>query len=166
MGLLDTAIAQTRLDAASQAISQDVPTQAKNIASFDADKQDFAAAMTADPSRSSPPATPPSSPTYRPNTTRTCRSPRPKSHPPHAANDFVTWQKIRDAEIVPIAAKPAKTSRPCLRLRPLTPRRTPRPRRGYESGRTPSIVLLIVGSLLALVLGSLVARGYHPSAER
>ena len=43
------------------------------------------------------------------------------------ANDFVTWQKIRDTEVAPIVASTAKDidsrcSRPSL----VTPRRTPR----------------------------------------
>jgi methyl-accepting chemotaxis protein len=75
------------------------------------------------------------------------------------ANDLKTWQNTRDTEVTPLvteanqhidtlaAAESADAGENAATAQS-----------GYESSRTTSIVLLIVGSLLALVLGVWVAR--------
>jgi methyl-accepting chemotaxis protein len=147
------------LDAADQAISQDAAAKAKNVASFDTHKQAFADSMTA--YRATNPAGDPATITNLENNyAEYVQIAETKLRPAGAAGDFVTWQKLRDTDVVPIVAKTAKDIDDLVATESGdAAKNAAAAKSGYESSRLQSIILLAVGLLLALALGVVVARG-------
>ena len=159
VGQLDAGFAQTRLDAADQAISQDAATQAKNVASFDADKQNFAATITG--YRGTEPAGDPADiAELQNNYNAYVQIAETRLRPAGAANDFVTWQKLRDTSVAPIVAKTTNDIDHLLLAESGdAAKNAASAKSSYQSSRLQSIVLLGLGLLVALGLGVVVARG-------
>jgi methyl-accepting chemotaxis protein len=159
VGKLDAAVAQTRLDSASQVISQDAPTQAKNVDSFNADKTTFNDAMTA--YRGSNPAGDPAViAELQTQYDAYVQIAETKLRTAGAANDFVTWQKVRDTEVLPIVGKARQAIQTLLEDEADdAAEQATTAIADYKSSRTQSIILLSVGIVLALGLGFVVARG-------
>ena len=159
VGQLDAAVAQTRLDSASQAISQDLPTQTRNIASFDTDKQDFVAAMTAYRA-SSTAGDPALIADVQQNYDAYVLIAETTMRAAGARNDFVTWQRIRDTTVLPLVTKVRQDIDVLFAAESTdAARNAASAKSGYETSRTQSVVLLSLGLLFAVSLGVVVARG-------
>ena len=159
IGEIHAAIAQTRLDVADQAISQDAATMAKFTQVFTQDLQVVASTLAAYHN---------GSPTGDPAVLADLQSKwqayvpiaRDKLLPAGLHDQYVTWSRVRDTEVAPLmnairqdvttlsdqenadAAQAASSSES-----------------GYESARLRSTVLLVLGLLGALAVGLFVARG-------
>jgi methyl-accepting chemotaxis protein len=80
--------------------------------------------------------------------------------PAGTANDFVTWEKLRDTEVAPIVAKTTKDIDDLVAAESGdAAKNAASASSDYKASRIQSIVLLGPGLLLALALGVVVARG-------
>ena len=165
MGVIDGAITQVRSDVANQALSDP------------AGKEKYTAAVTAGfgyvdagfaAYRASGPAGDPAMIDDLQNNWRAyAQIVQTKQLVAGRDNDLKTWQEVRDAEVLPVMEKingdidtlnAAETAAAAAAAADA--------KSGYQSSRTRSIVLLVLGSLLALVLGFIVARGIVRSLLR
>jgi len=158
VGTITTTIVQARVDLANHAISTEATTRAKYAESFATDVKNADAAIAAyiDDGPAGDPAV---AADLQTNWQAFVQVAQDKQLPAGEAHDLVTWQKNRDAETTPLfkkinqdladvaaaEANDAATSAADAKS-------------SYESGRLESIILLVLGCLLALGLGSVVAR--------
>jgi methyl-accepting chemotaxis protein len=158
VGAVKAAMTMARVDLANHAIATDNAVMAKYREAFTADLQAADAAMTTY-GDNHPAGDPAVLADLRTNWQAYVQIAQTKLIPASEANDVTTWQRIRDTEIVPVfkiitqdveslaASESADAAKSAAAAKS-----------GYESSRTESIVLLIVGCLLALGLGIVVAR--------
>jgi methyl-accepting chemotaxis protein len=163
---IKAAMVQARVDVANQAISTDAATVAKYTDGFKADAQAADAAMTAY-GESNPAGDPAVLADLRTNWEAYVQVIETKQLPAGVANDLASWQQTRDTVITPLfktisadlagldAAESADAAKSAESAQS-----------GYESSRTQSIVLLVIGSLLSLALGFVVARQIVRSLDR
>jgi methyl-accepting chemotaxis protein len=158
VGAIKTVMTQARVDLANHAISTDDANMAKYLQAFTADLQAADTAMTtyADNHPAGDPAV---LAELRTNWQAYVQIAQTKQLPAGQANDLAGWQKIRDTDIVPIfktiaqdieslaAAESAEAAKSAADAKA-----------GYQSSRTESVILLVLGCLLALGLGIVVAR--------
>jgi methyl-accepting chemotaxis protein len=158
IGAVKAAMTQTRVDVLNQAISLDAATTAKYGQAFETDVQATDAAVTAY-TGDHPAGDPAAIADLTTNWQAYVQIAKTKQIPAGQANDLATWQKIRDTEVIPLftkinaglaslgAAESADAAKSAASAKS-----------AYQSSRTESIIMLIVGCLLALGLGFLVAR--------
>jgi methyl-accepting chemotaxis protein len=159
VGELNAGFLRTRVAAINQAVSQDAATKTKNIASFDAEKLAFDVTMTA--YRATNPAGEAATITgLEDSYDAYVQIVESQLQPAAAANDLVTWQRLRDTELAPIVTKITKDVDDLLAAESADAGRSAASAlSGYETSRLQSIILLIAGLLVALTLGVVVARG-------
>ncbi|MFI7601669.1 methyl-accepting chemotaxis protein [Actinoplanes sp. NPDC049681] len=166
VGDLKAAMAQARVDLANQAISQDETSTAHYTDAFTGDLRAVDAAFAA--YRASRPAGDPATVTALDNNWRAwVQVAQEKQLPAGARDDFSAWQMVRDTKIQPIitdihgeleqlgkaeADEAAQSARSA--------------RSAYEKSRWVSTVLMVVGMLLALAAGLMVARRIVRSLNR
>ncbi|MFI1995651.1 methyl-accepting chemotaxis protein [Actinoplanes sp. NPDC020271] len=158
VGELETVIRQARLDLASHAISQDSATMAKYLEAFEADKEAFDAGMAA--YRGSMPAGDPAViEALQTNWEAYVQLAQDKLIKLGAANDIVGWQKVRDAEAIPILTEIKKATDTLDETEVADAAKNAASAESvYDTGRHTSLIAMGVGSLLALALGFWVAR--------
>ena len=158
-GRIQTAMTQTRVDVAMQAVSLSAANTTKFGTAFAADLNAFDAAMTA--YRGNLPAGDPAVITrLQASWQAYSEIARTKMLPAGERKDIKAWETIRDTEALPIlttvyadvaalnAAEGAAAARSAASAKS-----------GYQSSRVTSTLLLVVGLLLAMGLGILIARG-------
>ncbi|MEU8611186.1 SpoIIE family protein phosphatase, partial [Actinoplanes sp. NPDC048791] len=158
VGEVTTSATQARSDLANQALSLDAASVTKFTQSFDKDLDRFAAAMAA--YRASNPAGDPALiDKVQATWTAYIKVAQEEMLPTGAKNDLATWSKLRDTKTIPLLTalfqdmatlKAAETADAA--------KNAAAAKSNYESSRTTAILTLIVGVLLALALGALVAR--------
>jgi methyl-accepting chemotaxis protein len=158
MGDIKAAMAQARVDLANHAISTDAATAAKYEQSFTVDLQTVDAGFT-EYAGTNPTGDPAVIADLQSNWQAYTQIAKTKQLPAGRANDLKTWQNNRDTLITPLFAK-INPDLATLAAAENTDakKNAATAKSGYESSRTTSIVLLIAGSLLALILGTWVAR--------
>ena len=166
VGAINAAMLQARVDLANHAISTEAATLTKYAEGFATDVKNANAAIAAyiDAGAAGDPAV---AADLQTNWQAYVEIAQTKQIPAGAAHDLATWQKNRDTEISPIfkeinqgladlaaaEAHEAATSATDAQS-------------SYESSRTESIILLVLGCLFALGLGFLVARQIVRSLAR
>ncbi|AGZ41920.1 methyl-accepting chemotaxis protein [Actinoplanes friuliensis] len=166
VGQLKAAVAQTRVDLANQALSQDEAATTRFAQGFAADLQTFDAAMAA--YRAGGPAADPAVIDELEQTWRAYAGiARDKMLPAGTRNDLVGWAKIRDTETVPLLKEVYDTVAALDAMETDdAAANAAAAKSGYESSRLTSIVVLSVGLVIALGLGVLVARKIVQSLAR
>jgi methyl-accepting chemotaxis protein len=158
VGDLRTAVTTARSDLANQALSPDQASVAKFTQAFTNDLDAFSQAMTA--YRSSNPAGDPAvidkvQTTWAAYT----KVAQEEMLPVGAKNDLATWSRLRDTKTIPllttIFAEVAVLDRAETAD---AAKNAAAAKSGYESSRLTAILTLVIGVLLALALGALVAR--------
>jgi methyl-accepting chemotaxis protein len=163
---IKSAVYQTRLAAANQAISQDSADVTKYTDAFAAHATEFDAAMTAY-QQSGPAGDPAVIAGLRESWTAYLAIARDKMLPAGARSDFATWAKIRNTETSPILAKVDQDLAGLDKTETAdAARNAAAATAGYRSGRLLSIVVIVLGALLALGLGVYVARRIVHSLQR
>ncbi|WP_433717977.1 methyl-accepting chemotaxis protein [Actinoplanes sp. CA-051413] len=158
VGDLRAAATQARSDLANQALSPDAASVTKFTQAFMKDLDLFSTAMAA--YRASGPAGDPAV-TEKVQTTWNAyiKIAQEEMLPTGAKNDFVTWSKLRDTKTLPLLTSLfADVSTLDQAEVDDAARNAAAAKSGYESSRTTAILTLIIGVLLALALGALVAR--------
>jgi methyl-accepting chemotaxis protein len=158
VGIIKAVMTQARVDLANQAISTSDANMAKYTKGFAADLEAAAAAMTAY-GANRPAGDPAVLAGLRTNWQAYVEVAQNKQLPAGLANDLTSWQNTRDTVITPIfkkinqgladleAAESADAATSAASAKS-----------GYRSSRTASILMLIIGCLLAFGLGLAVAR--------
>ena len=158
VGDLQTAVTQARSDLANQALSPDAASVTKFTQAFLKDLDTFSAAMTAY-RQSGPAGDPALIDKVQATWTAYSKVAQEEMLPTGAKNDLVTWSQLRDTKTLPllttIYADVATLDRAETED---AARNAAAAKADYESSRLTAIVVLIVGLLLALALGALVAR--------
>ncbi|HEX8344805.1 MAG TPA: methyl-accepting chemotaxis protein [Actinoplanes sp.] len=166
VGQIRAEAAQTRVDVANHAISRDAAGMAKYRQAVTADLEAFGRAVAA--YRNSNPAGDPAVIADLESTWAAYRRiVEEKQLPAGERNDLEAWQRNRDTDVTPtitklnqvIQALNAAESADAAKVAGSA-------KSGYESSRTQSIILLVVGLALALGLGMLVARRIVGSLAR
>ncbi|MFI5912023.1 methyl-accepting chemotaxis protein [Dactylosporangium sp. NPDC051541] len=166
VGQLRTAVSATRSDLANQALSQDAPTVAKFTERYNSDVTDFAAAMTAY-RNSSPAGDLKVIDRVQATWDAWMQIAKTKQLVAGAANDYATWQKTRDTEVIPLLnALAADLDTLYTAENADAAKSAAAARSGYTTSRTISVVLLIAGLALALAFGLIVARGVVRPLDR
>jgi methyl-accepting chemotaxis protein len=159
VGHVRAAVRQSQLDLANQAISQDAANTARFGQAFAADLQNFDTAIDAY-SAGDPAGDPAVIADLRSSWRAWAQLAETKMIPAGERNAITEWQAIRDRESLPLQTRiyadidslaAAETAEAAAQAEAA--------KSGYESSRTISIAALVVGLLLALGLGVLVARG-------
>ena len=166
VGQIKAVVAQAQVHVANQALSPDAASVTKFTQAFGTDRETFAAAMTS--YRGNRPAGDPMTiDDLQVNFAAYTKIVLEQMLPAGAKNDFVAWSKIRDEQSTPIitrmyadvaaldAAETASAAKNAAAAKS-----------GYESSRITSIIVLVVGLVLALALGVLVARKIVQSLAR
>jgi methyl-accepting chemotaxis protein len=166
VGQLDASTADARVAVASHAISQDAATQAKNIATYEEAKKAFDEAMTA--YKASNPVAAPAQISELESIARNYRNiVEGKLIGLGAANKIVEWQAVRDAEVTPLMNRAADLTDELRAAESAdAAKNAAAAKDGYVSSRTTSVLLLVLGSALALGLGLFVARVIVRSLSR
>ena len=166
VGHINATVGQARVDIANHAISLDAAGKTKFGDAFVADLKTFETAVAAY-SADSPAGDPATIADIRSNWTAYSEVTQNKMIPAGEKNDLAGWQTIRDTETLPLlkkiyagiesltAAESADAATGAASAKS-----------GYESSRTISVAALVVGLLLALGLGFLVARGIVRSLDK
>ena len=157
-GRIYKAATQARVDVANQALSLDVASTTKFTQGFETDMDNFNAALTA--YRDGDSAGDPAVLTELQNDwTAYVKIVQDQMLPTGARHDLVAWNQLRDTKTLPllkqiyadvdqlVAAEEASAAKNAATAKS-----------GYASSRTSSLILLIVGLLIALAMGGLVAR--------
>jgi methyl-accepting chemotaxis protein len=157
---------QARIDLANHIISQDDATRATYRTAFEADVEAMAAALAA--YRSSDPAGDPALITeLEASWASYVEVARAKQIPAGERHDLTAWQRTRNTEIDPLLAEIAQSTTALGAAESAdAARAAAAARASYHSSRTQSIVLLVVGLLLALGLGLWVAQRIVDSLNR
>ncbi|MEV4281275.1 methyl-accepting chemotaxis protein [Actinoplanes xinjiangensis] len=166
IGVLDKALVQARLDTAFQLISQKPADTQKYADAFAADLDAFDTALAAYKA---------SGPSGDPALIDDLESQRQayeqvvqtKQIPAGQRNDIATWERTRNAEILPLVAQMNKDIAALTAAEDADAAASAaNAQSGYESSRIQSILLLVIGLLLALGLGVFVARAIVRSLHR
>jgi methyl-accepting chemotaxis protein len=166
VGDLKASMIQARLDVANHAVSYDEATMAKYEQAFAADQQAVTDGFTAyaDSHPAGDPAVIADLQTIWQSYLSVAKN---KQLPASRAHDLKTWQHTRDTQVTPLFAKVTQNLAALSAAEDADAHKNAESARsGYQSSRTTSIVLLIVGSLLALLLGFRVARQIVRSLHR
>ncbi|WP_433728378.1 methyl-accepting chemotaxis protein [Actinoplanes sp. CA-051413] len=157
---------QARIDLANHIISQDDATRAKYRTAFEADLEAMTAALAA--YRDSNPAGDPAViAELEASWASYVEVAQGKQIPAGERHDVAAWQQTRDTEIGPLIADLARTTSELGAAESAdAARAAAAARAGYHSSRTQSIVLLVVGLMLALGLGLWVAQRIVQSLNR
>ena len=166
MGVVDGAMTQVRSDAANQAISQD----AANTAKFEQAVTDGLKAVD-DGLAAYRASNPAGDPKVIDDLEASWRSYvqilQNKQLVAGRANDIKTWQTTRDTEVVPTFAKIIQNVDTLIAAEDAAAANAAAgAEAAYESSRTRSIIMLVVGALLALGLGLFVARAIVKSLNK
>ncbi|MFC4066701.1 methyl-accepting chemotaxis protein [Actinoplanes subglobosus] len=166
VGELKTAFYRARLSAANQAIAQ-TPAEMNAYASeFDTRGEEFTEAMAAYRA-SNPAASPTTIDAVQAAWDSYATVAKNELLPAGGRNDFAGWARIRDEKVTPImesvdgylveldASETADAAR-----------NGDAAHAGYDNGRRASIIMIIVGAVLALTLGVMVARRIVRSLTR
>jgi methyl-accepting chemotaxis protein len=158
LGQLKSAATQARVDLANQVLSVGDADTEKFTDAFATDQQSFAAAMTA--YRESMPASDPQRIAHLQTTWDAYVGVAiNKMIPAGNRKEFATWSSIRDTETLPLVTNINDDLATMNRIETAdAAENAAAAKSGYESSRTTSVVTLVVGLLLALGLGSWVAR--------
>ncbi len=158
LGDLDAAMAQTSLDLANHAISQDEATMAKYAQAFATDLRNVDAAFTA--YRNSNPAGDAAVIADLESAWQSyTQIAQDKQLTAGQANDLKTWQTTRDTDIAPLVTRIGQGIDTLSETENADAANSARSAQaGYESSRLQSIILLVVGCLAALAVGLWVAR--------
>jgi methyl-accepting chemotaxis protein len=158
LGQLKYALTQARVDVANQAVSVESADTNKFTEAFTADQEAFATAMTA--YRDSMPASDPQViDNVQTNWEAYVDLATTKMLPAGERNAFAEWLSIRDGEAAPLMKKIYDDVATMDSTETAdAAKNAAAAHSGYESSRTTSIITLVVGLLLALVLGFRVAR--------
>jgi methyl-accepting chemotaxis protein len=155
---IKTAVTQARVDLANQALSPDAPSLAKFTKAFNTDVTTFETAMAA--YRASTPATDTATiDDLETNWLAYVKIAQEQMLPAGARHDFRAWSTLRDQNVLPVMTKiySGMQTADTIETADAAANAT-RSRTTFTSGRTISIVTLVVGLALALGLGLLVAR--------
>ncbi len=157
IGEIDAATRQARLDASDQAISQDAATVEKYADAFTADLTVFDALVAAYQA-SMPSGDPAVVADLQTQWRAWVQLVQTKLLALGAANDMAGWQKVRDTEAAPLLVK-IKNSLDALSAAETADaaHNAAAARSSYESSRLTSILVIVIGCLLALALGTWVA---------
>jgi methyl-accepting chemotaxis protein len=159
VGQIRAAVRHAQVDLANQALSQDAASKARFGQAFAADLQDFDTAMAAYRA-GSPAGGAETIADIRSSWQSWVQVTRTKMIPAGERNALAEWQRIRDSESIPLltniyagidAQSAAESAEAAARAEAAES--------AYDASRTVSIATLVVGLLLALSLGGLVARG-------
>ena len=166
VGELEAAISLTRVDVANQLISRDDATDERYTEAFSTDVQAFDTALAA--YRASGPAAEPAVvDQLAASWSQYVDIVRDKQLPNGRANDVAAWQKVRDEQVAPLM-KQIGEQLSALRSAESedAAESAAHARSRYESSRTQTIVLLLLGSIAAVGLGMFVARSIARSLDR
>ncbi|MEU4622038.1 methyl-accepting chemotaxis protein [Actinoplanes sp. NPDC023801] len=158
VGQLDAAIRQGRVDVANQALSQDPASIAKFTDAFAADQQAFEAAMKA--YRASMPASDPAAiDAVQAGWDAYVTVAQDKLLPLGKANRFAEWQRVRDTEALAVVAELRKAIDTLDATETADAAKNADAAKSvHDTGRTTSLIAMVVGGLLALALGFWVAQ--------
>jgi methyl-accepting chemotaxis protein len=166
VGAIKAAMVQARVDLANHAISTKVATRTKYAQGFAADIQAADAAMVAY-GASHPAADPAVLADLQTNWQAYVQVAQTKQIPAGAAHDLEAWQNNRDTVISPIFKK---ISQGLTELETAeatdAAKSAASAQSGYQSSRTASIIMLVLGCLVALSMGFVVARQIVRSLTR
>ncbi|MEU8233286.1 methyl-accepting chemotaxis protein [Actinoplanes sp. NPDC048967] len=165
MGQLEATVRQARSDVANVALSQDDATAEKYVAAFAADKPVFDTA-SAEYSRSGP-ADRAVFADLQSRWQAYVQLVETTLIPLGRANDLPGYQKVRDGEVVPVMAAISQDVDVLVDKEDTAAAEAAAGAdSAYRSSRMHSILLLVIGALLALGLGLLTARGIVRSLYR
>ncbi|MFI7547823.1 methyl-accepting chemotaxis protein [Actinoplanes sp. NPDC049599] len=158
IGDVKTAVTQARVDLSNQALSPDDASVTKFTQGFIADLDAFSTAMKA--YRDSGPAGDPAVINSLQTTwTSYIKVAQDEMLPAGVRNDLAGWASIRDAKALPLLTTIYQDLATLDKSETAdAAKNAAAAKSGYESSRLTAIVSLIVGILLALALGALVAR--------
>jgi methyl-accepting chemotaxis protein len=158
LGQLKSAATQARVDLANQAVSVEAADTRRFTDAFVTDQQSVAAAMTA--YRESMPASDPQLiDDLQANWDAYVDVASNKMIPAGNRKSVAEWSSIRDAEAIPLVTKINDYLATMNRIETAdAAKNAAAAKSGYESSRTTSIITMVIGLLLALGLGSWVAR--------
>jgi methyl-accepting chemotaxis protein len=166
VGLIEASTRQTRLDVGNHAISQDAATMQKYADAFTADLTAVDAAVAAYQG-SMPAGDPVVIADLQTEWKAWVDLVKTKFLALGKANDMVAWQKVRDTEAVPHLNKIKKDLDTLSAAETAdAAKNAAAARSSYESSRLISILLLVVGCLAALALGTWVATAIVRSLGR
>ena len=163
---MESGLAQARLETANHLISRDAAAKATYKAAFAESLRHFGEAMAA--FRTSGPAADPAEiAALQAGVDAYQQVVQEKLLPAGERNDVPAWQRIRDAEVVPLMADLRQKIESLEEVEARDAAVSAAAARAdYVSSRTRAIVLLVLGLLLALGLGLLVAGGIVRSLAR
>jgi methyl-accepting chemotaxis protein len=166
IGQVKAAVTQARVDVANQALSQDEAGVSKFTQGFSNDLDAFSAAMTA--YRESHPAGDPATIDQLDTTWAAyTKIAQEQLLPAGAKRDLDRWVTIRDNQTLPLLNKIYADVQALDETETAdAARNADAAKSGYESSRLMSIILLVVGILLSMALGVLVARKIVQSLAR
>ncbi|GIE48684.1 hypothetical protein Ani05nite_22180 [Amorphoplanes nipponensis] len=166
MGMIDAAMTQVRLDAANQAISTDAAGVAQYTDAVTAGLTEVGAGFAA--YRASNPAGDPAViATMETKWQAYVQVLQGKLLVLGRNNEFAAWEKTRNDEAMPLMAEVIKAVDTLKAAEKADAAKSAADAKDrYESSRTQSILLLLIGSLLALAIGYVVARGIVRSLGR
>jgi methyl-accepting chemotaxis protein len=166
IGQLRSAVFSTRMDAAMHVISQDAANTAKYRAAITADRATFATAMTAYRSHH-PTATAASIAEVEKAFAAYTGILDSRMIPAGEAKDIAAWAKIRDDDVIPIMSRLMPDLVTIQNAEAADAKKNAvEAQSSYTSSRTESIVVLVIGVLVALSLGLIIARGIVRSLNR
>jgi methyl-accepting chemotaxis protein len=166
IGRIDAGMTRVRLDVVNQAISSGDSDMAKYTEATDAGVQEVQTALAA--YRASNPASSPAQIAALESTWQIyVQVARDKLLPAGRTDDILAWEKIRNEQALPVlteisdvvATLKATEERDAAAAAAAAKSR-------YETSRTQSVLVLVIGSLLALTVGLLVARAIVRSLTR
>ncbi|WP_212989060.1 methyl-accepting chemotaxis protein [Actinoplanes auranticolor] len=158
VGDMQAAVSQARSDLANQALALDPATTAKFGDAFNKDVEAFGAALAA--YRASNPDGDPALVAKVESTFGAyVKIAREEMLPAGARNDIVTWNKLRDTKTLPLLTPIYQDVATLDSMEVADAAKSAAAARSdYQSSRMIAIIELVVGVLLALALGALVAR--------
>jgi len=166
IGVLDKTLVQARLDTSFQLISQKAADTQKYTDAFAADREAFGAAMAAYQA-SNPSGDPAVIADLQQQWQAYVQVVETKQIPAGKRNDITTWEQTRNAEILPLVGQMNKDIAALTAAEDTDAAASAAAAQsGYESSRIQSILLLVVGLLLAVGLGVFVARSIVRSLHK
>jgi methyl-accepting chemotaxis protein len=157
-GQIKESVTQARVDLANQALSPDAASLAKFTTAFTADLQAFDAAMTAYQA-GSPAGDPATIADLQTDWAAYVKIAQDEMLPAGARHDVATWAALRGAKVLPVMTKIyADVAGLDTAERAHAAENAAAATSSYHRSRTESIIILVVGLLVALALGLLVSR--------
>jgi methyl-accepting chemotaxis protein len=166
VGQVNVALDRAQLQLVSHAISESADEKAVFRSGFDAVQQQFSASMTA--YRGSRPAGDPEVVAdLQANWDALLQAARTKLLPVGERSDVEEWETIRETDVDPLMAQAAKDADILIRAEhAAAAAAAASAQTAYEASRLQSILLLAIGSLVALGLGLVAAQGIIRSLAR